>query len=91
MYYLAYLSHTYQVKNKLEKTIQDYLILKDRELIQAMDIHKISTAVLDSIDRFHIANPKCKKIEAHFETNTNDGDVVLRISGIGHFKFLKSK
>ena len=91
MHYLAYLSHTYQVKNKLEKSVLKYLQYVDRRLAEAKDVTEWTTNIIGEIKRCERENPRCKSVEASFEKERLTQDFILQINGICHFKLLKSK
>ncbi len=63
------------LKNKLEKEVNEYLITKNRLVVEAKEIGKFKYEILHHIDYLTIKHIKCKKINASFEPSySNQGD-----------------
>lgn len=90
--YLAYYANDYSAKNKLEKSIIEYLRTLDRTVVQDSDFKEFTDKVITKIKEICKENSRCKAKNPHlWSPGVNDEqDVTLAGIDVVNFYFYHS-
>lgn len=83
-HYMFMIGHMSQTKNKLEKSVLDFITSIDRSLIQASEVEKFKDDFVKKIEDLNKEHPRCRPIEITFNHGFNKEDIMFY--GIGYYQ-----
>ncbi|MEP2447379.1 MAG: hypothetical protein ABJI69_09135 [Balneola sp.] len=87
MKYLSYVGHQLTTKNKLQKELREWLISKDRILINTEeDLEAYKKMVVNKVSELNEKHTRCKPIKVHWWHHGFNND--YHLSGAGFCQYM---